>query len=87
MGEKRENEHGLKKSPCVCVLNYDPIMLVGPIKHFAKVRLSTLLIRACFSLHSTLIKKEKKPHPGIVTVLRSITVTSPRCLNRAVFGK
>lgn len=31
-------------------------------------------------------KKSLKPHPGIVTVLWSITVTSPRCLNCVDFS-
>lgn len=42
------------------MLNYDPIMLVGPVKHFAKVRLSTLLIGSCFSTRPDALNSDKK---------------------------
>lgn len=67
--DKRVRSQAVSRNSPLCVsaakgveLCSDPVFR-GPIKSaIAKVRLLTLLIGGCFSLHSSQIKKEKQSH-------------------------
>lgn len=87
-----EDKRGQKKSPCLAakVLKYDhdhkTSFKLGRSNTFSPrwdcQHYSSRHVSAC----SLFLKKTLKPHPDIVTVLWSITVTSPRCLNCVDFS-